>query len=446
MKSDGASDRRGLRILLIAYEFPPSPSPQSLRWAYLAGRLAAFGHELHVMAPDLAGDGQGLPDPAQGVCVHRVWPGPAAALLGRLARRKRHDPAHCDPRPTSGGEDLFAGLGAIQPAYLNWKGRLLERVQDAASWLLFPDQRGEWAWPARRALPGLLSRIRPDVVITSHEPATTLALGLEARRRGFRWVADLGDPVLAGYTPRRWRRRARRLEGRAMREADHVLVTTTGTRALLQERHPAGAPITVVPQGFDESVAVAGSRPAGGRPVVLELLYAGRFYPFRDPRPLVEGVLQVPGVRLNIASVNAPDWLVRIVDRHPGQLRLLGGIPHQRLLVLQRQTDILVNIANADPAQIPGKVFEYLGACRPILHLQAQEGDAVCELLAGLARGWSCMATAESVAGVLHRLVALAADGRLEAALELDAGRVQAWSWTALARKVENVLVSPASQ
>ena len=56
MIGDGERDTRRLRILLIAYEFPPSPSPQSLRWAYLANRLVAAGHDVHVLAPDI-GDG-----------------------------------------------------------------------------------------------------------------------------------------------------------------------------------------------------------------------------------------------------------------------------------------------------------------------------------------------------------------------------------------------------
>ena len=37
-----------MRFLLIAYEFPPSPSPQSLRWAYLVRELIALGHQVKV--------------------------------------------------------------------------------------------------------------------------------------------------------------------------------------------------------------------------------------------------------------------------------------------------------------------------------------------------------------------------------------------------------------
>src|SRR5690606_34252120 len=97
-----------------------------------------------------------------------------------------------------------------------------------------------------------------------HEPATTLPLGLEARRCGLRWVADLGDPVLAPYTPARWRRRARRLERAVLAQADHVLVTTEETAALLRARHAGAAPLTVVPQGFDERLLP--DRPCANRP------------------------------------------------------------------------------------------------------------------------------------------------------------------------------------
>ena len=76
-----------MRILLVAYEFPPSPSPQSLRWAYLARKLQALGHDVHVLAPDLPGKGEGLPD-IGGLVVHRVHAGP---IVGFIAARSRKE-------------------------------------------------------------------------------------------------------------------------------------------------------------------------------------------------------------------------------------------------------------------------------------------------------------------------------------------------------------------
>ena len=443
MKSDGESDTRRLRILLIAYEFPPSPSPQSLRWAYLANRLAAAGHDVHVLAPDIGDEGAGgLPVPESGLQVHRIHPGSVRGLLATLARRRPVDTVGGTASAGAVVGDAFADLGPVEPPRLNWKGKLMESFQDAVSWLLFPDLRAEWARPARNALPGLLDKLHPDVVVTSHEPATTLLLGLQAKSRGVRWVADLGDPVLAPYTPPRWRRKALALERKALHGADHVLVTTVETRELMRQRHGDVVPVSVVPQGFDDRLGAAQTAKRARRnEEPVELLYAGSFYVFRDPGPLVEGVLQARGVRLNIASGNVPGWLVRLAASHPGQLRLLGRVPHRRLLDLQRDVDVLVNIANANPAQIPGKVYEYFGACQPILHLQAREGDAVGELLGQLRRGVACAGEREAVTTAVNVLADLAREGRLGEEFDLAPGPVAAWGWTALARRVERVLV-----
>ncbi|WP_165942407.1 glycosyltransferase [Luteimonas terricola] len=443
-----------LRILLVAYEFPPSPSPQSLRWAYLSGRLAELGHEVHVMAPDIGGSGRGLPELGPGVRVHRLAPGPVRGLLARLERRR---PLGQDSGEGSAGsapdagiddaEDAFAHAGPVEPPRLNWKGQLLKRFQDGVSWLLFPDLRGEWARPALRALPGIVDLVRPDVVVTSHEPATTLQLGLAAKAGGACWVADLGDPVLAAYTPRRWRRRAAGLERRVLREADHVMVTTAGTRDLLRQRHGGEVPITVVSQGFDDLSAAPPQQgaPSGGVSP-FELVYSGSFYAFRDPRALIEGVLQVDGVRLNIASGNVPDWLPALSAGQPGRLRLLGRVPHRRLLELQRRAGVLVNIANADPAQIPGKVYEYFGACRPVLHLQAEQGDAVSGLLGELRRGVACAGDAEAVSSTVSKLAGLARAGMLDQGFDLGLAPVAGWGWTALAERVERVLLEAAGR
>ena len=436
-----------MKILLIAYEFPPSPSPQSLRWAYLTNRLAAQGHEVHVLTPDIGGSMEGLPDPGPDVRVHRTFPGPVRGALGWLARGR---PAPAASSTSAGGEeargeacrDRFEMPPAAEPPRLNWKGRLLERFQHGVSWLLFPDLRAEWGRPARKALHRLLDDHRPDVVVSSHEPCTTLQLGLEAKQRGFRWVADLGDPVLAPYTPRRWRRRAHGLEAAVMRKADHVLVTTAQAAALLRERHGAGADVSVVTQGFDERLPPARDAPRRTDPT-LELLYAGSFYSFRDPRALVDAVLAVPGVRLNVASGNVPGWLAGVASEHPAQVRLLGRMPHRRLLALQRQVDVLVNLANPDPSQVPGKFYEYLGAGRPVLHLLAGSGlDATGELLRALARGWSCAGDRSTIEHELHRLAEAHREGALAAGLQLGMERVEAWSWTRSASAVAGALQS----
>ena len=430
-----------MRILLIAYEFPPSPSPQSLRWAYLGGRLAALGHEVHVMAPDIQGSAHGLPVLPPSVQVHRVYPGPVRAVLGRLAARR----PIARTNGASGPNSEVPRTSALAPPKLNWKGRMLGRVQRVISQMRFPDLRGEWRRPAERELGCLLKAIAPDVVVSSHEPATTLQVGLSAARAGYPWVADLGDPVLAPYTPARWRKRSGRLERDVFRSAGHVMVTTERTRELLCERHGAQLDgVSVVPQGFDEArvdVAPVASLGADG---MTRLLYAGSFYSFRNPAALVEAVLLVPGVRLEIASANVPDAVVALAGRHPERIGVLGYVAHDELLALHRSAHVLVNLANRDACQVPGKFYEYFGACRPILHVRSDSGDAgadaTSDLLAELGRGWSVAGDTGSIAACLERIRELHLGGRLEVDFDLSAERVAPWSWSEAANSVAEVL------
>jgi hypothetical protein len=334
---------------------------------------------------------------------------------------------------------------AIEPPSLNWKGHLLERFQQVVSWMLFPDLRGEWLRPALRALPELLNQISPDVVVSSHEPATTLQIGLVAKASGYPWVADLGDPVLAAYTPRRWQQQAMKLEETVLRQADQVLVTTLETVERLRARHRVGTPVTVLEQGFDDRVPAQQHRLSDVE-APLELLYSGSFYSFRDPSALVKAVLDVSGIRLSIASGNVPDWLLAEAAAYPDRLRLLGRVPHRQLLDLQRQTDVLVNLANRDPAQVPGKFYEYLGAGRPILHVRAAGQDAASILLGKLQRGWSIPGTREGIVKALTDLRLQHEADRLHAGLDVSADVVEHWSWTAAATRLETMLSEAVSR
>src|SRR5690606_9628061 len=169
-------------------------------------------------------------------------------------------------------------------------------------------------------------------------------LGIHAGRLGFPWVADLGDPVCAPYTPRRWRRSALALEARVSTLASHMLVTTSATQALLMERHamPAGR-CSVLPNGYDDR------RPAGvGRGAArisfdsgfLELVYAGRLYGYRDPTPLLRAVAMTPGVRITLIVPDPPADGGLVPDGDE-RIRVLGPMPHEEVMRLQAQADVL---------------------------------------------------------------------------------------------------------
>lgn len=430
-----------MRILLIAYEFPPSASPQSLRWSYLVRELALAGHEVHVLTIDLGGSTPGLPTLPDSVRVHRSYAGPMRGLVAR--RRKRRQQRMQQPAAVAGTPMPSRGL--IRPG---WKLRLSEQLQKLAGYLCFPDLRGEWRPWGRRALNVELQRLRPDVVISSHEPATTLELGLLARQAGFAWVADLADPVLAAYTLPRWRSRALALEHAVCTTADRVLVTADSAGRLLRQRHGPGVPIERLTQGFDDRFPDSDALPATTLfdPGRLELLYTGSFYSFRRPEALLAAVCGNPLVRLTIAAVVIPHSLRLACRLHPEQIRLLGFLPHTDTLQLQRQADVLISIANQDAAQVPGKLYEYLGAARPILHLVDGGADAPAQIILRYRRGHSCGNNVDAIARILAALAQAKQEQRLDASFDLGRAAVAEFGWSRLARRLEGVLADACAK
>jgi hypothetical protein len=419
-----------VRILLIAYDFPPLASPQAIRWYYLTRELARLGAEVHVLAPNLSGVACPLEVPP-GVVLHRCQ---AGGLAGWLTRRRARSSATDDVddglvRATAASSHVVA---------LNWKGRLYERLDALISLWCYPDSRGQWRRPARAALKAVMAEFPPDVVISSHEPAVSLELGLHAAYAMGAWLADMGDPVLAPYTPKRWRWRAQRLESRVCAAASAVSVTTSGTRDLLIARHGiAPDKIFVLTQGYDDHARRGAWKPdLGGidNDGKLHLLYTGRFYLFRDPTALLEAVVAQPRIHLTVVAPHVTQAHQELAERSGGRIVFLGEQPHDRVLELQSECDVLVNIGNALAAQTPGKLFEYLGSGKPILHCYSEESDPANTLIEEWRRGWACHNDRLSLQAFLSTLVN--SPRQLCAELSDNDDAIVRYGWSKLAQRL----------
>lgn len=429
--------RQIMHILLIAYEFPPSPSPQSLRWAYLSRHLADMGHRITVLTIHLGGHAIGLPPVHDSISVRRTFAGPMRGMLAALRDRKAKAAERASPKQA---HHAVSTLRSRNESRHGWKQIASNSAQGMAAKLLFPDVRGEWLPWGARELRRLIREDEPDVVVSSHEPATSLELGLLAARKGIPWIADLGDPVLASYTPTRWRKRSLRLEQKVCLHADHIMVTTDTAAKLLSDRHGRDERISVIHQGY-EADPVPRSDGIVFDSLKLELLYTGSFYDFRRPDALLTALDRFPDARLNIAAITVPPSVMNAARNMPDRIRLLGFLPHQQAIALQRGADVLINIGNADPTQVPGKVYEYLGSQRPILHLGSAD-DAIAHLLTRSHRGWSCANTPGDITAWLQKTIEAKQMGKLTQDLYLGLDSVEEWNWKRLAARVDEILSS----
>lgn len=418
------------RLLLVACDFDASASPQGLRWVRLSRALATLGWSVDVVTWAVGPGGQ--PSETANLRIHRVPPGPYRALLAWARQRRVARIAGLAASPTE------SGTGDVRRQHrLNWKGRLDQALRAAARLLMYPDISREGLPQLRARVRALLAEGDHSAVVLSHEPPLSLELLPLALASGLPVIADLGDPVSAPYTPRRWRRRALRLERQVCSAASAVVATSQATLDLLRRRHGLlPVPSRVIPQGF--SAVTNPSRPhVHGR--TLRLVYTGRFYRFRDPRALFAAVQQTADVRLALAVPDVPHWLAGTWE-DDARFDMHGHLDHARAVELQATADVLVVLGNDDPTQTPGKLFEYFALPVPILYVTRNAEDPAARLVQSLDRGIVVPADGQAIAEVLADLRNARNAGELQRRFDLSRERVAEFSWDALAARYAGLL------
>jgi hypothetical protein len=121
-------------------------------------------------------------------------------------------------------------------------------------------------------------------------------------------------------------------------------------------------------------------------------------------------------------------------------VRFLGRQDHFACLRHQSEADVLVNIGNAQSFQIPGKVYEYLGAARPILHIAGGPDDPGARVIVDAGAGIVVDNSAEAIAAGLRQLRDLWSQGKLGQTPRAGADEIAAHSWTERARRLHGLL------
>lgn len=418
-----------MRILLVAYEFPPVQSGQAIRWYHLANGLAGLGAEVDVVAPDFPGLPRFAGEFHPGVRVERTFAGPFVGLSNRLAAR-----LGCGAgRPPEGAA---AGSGAAEALY--------RAARSLLNHLLYPDVRSEWYPFARARLMRLVRERAYACVVASHEPGVDILLALRAGGRAqLPVILDLGDPFVTPLAPH-WRRRLDAwAERRACAACDAVMVTCPAMRDfLVRERGVAPGRIHVVPQGTPEGEDsglplhdLLGARTAALMRDRMSFVFTGNFYrDFRNPEALAAALATLPTGDILFLVAGRNEQYANLFSALGESAVLLGSIPHQACTALQRAATVLVDIGNTQPLQVPGKLFEYLSAGRPILHVGS--GDFGARLVEELRRGVAVSNERAAIAAELGRLRRMWKEGRLDAAFDLSPAAVAAHSWKARSESV----------
>ncbi|MFN2461962.1 MAG: glycosyltransferase [Candidatus Velthaea sp.] len=347
------------QVLFVSYYFPPQPEAGAVRAGALAQHLPEFG-----WLPTVISLAAGSPPP---------YAGPVLAAPNLLI------PAPAPIRPPLTADAAPASV----PRRRSLRERIPRRIRRAywsSTQLHFPDPAMGWILPALAAGRRALAHGHFHAVISSaHPPSAHLVAAALARRAKLPWIADYRD-LWTGYPySRKSSARQcleRRLERATVRHADAITTVSPALGEELRALFPAQR-VIVIPNGVD-LVAHAGApsqTPNGFRIVYAGQLYGGR----RTPEALFAAVRNLRKRGEPAGSAIALDFyggeepvVDALADRYGigDAVRAFPRVDRESVLLAQRRAALLLVLLSLDPAtanEYGSKLFEYVGAGRPVL-------------------------------------------------------------------------------
>ncbi|MEJ2722867.1 MAG: glycosyltransferase [bacterium] len=352
-------------LLMIVPFFPPNAGGGVYRPLNFVKYIERFGWRTTVVTPRAESfwitDGALVDQVPPGCDVRRTRTLSGQAILSAV-RRGRERPREAGVRSSR----AFAAMRKIGAAFL------------------IPDTYIGWYPFAVREGRRVLGEKRIDAIYSTSPPETSHLIADKLHElSGLPWVADFRDPWMNLHLlprPTRWHDSLHeRLERKVCSRAS-VVVTNRWHHELLRERYPGLKRIAIIPNGYDpaEMESVAHVAPPEEE---FQIVHAGMLTQKRSAAPFLKGLQMFldanPGAarRCRVMFIGPRE---SDNDREAERLGLTGvvafrgAVAHDEALKIEKASHILLLIKHSNPLYdgiVPGKLFEYIGLCRPILAL-----------------------------------------------------------------------------
>lgn len=361
------------KVLIIAYYWPPAGGPGVQRWLKFVKYLGDYNIEPIVYVPEnptypitdtsLLND---IPDAIRVLKQPIFEPYGLASIFSKKKTRR-------------------ISSGIIQKKK---KQSLLERT---LLWLrgnlFIPDARKYWVKPSIKYLSKLIKDEKINTVITTGPPHSIHLIGLGLKQRlNLEWITDFRDPWTSiGYHKKLKlssvaQKKHKKLEGLVLNTADKIIVTSSTTKkefsALTQK------PIKVITNGYDEEL------PKCNLDDKFTISHIGSLLTDRNPEKLWKVLAELVDekvafkdhLQIQLVGLVGKEVIAAITKNGLSSFtKELGYISHDEVVQLQPKSQVLLLVeidAEETKGIIPGKLFEYLNAKRPILAIGPKDWEA----------------------------------------------------------------------
>lgn len=366
------------KVLIITYYWPPSGGGGVQRWLKFAKYLREFNWEPVVYTPE----NPESPQIDQSL-VNEIPTGI------EVIKTKVWEPYRWYKTFTGRGKDE-----RIQTAFLSEKKKpgLAEKL---SIWIrgnvFIPDARRFWIKPSVKFLEKWLRSNKIDLIVSTGPPHSMHLIAMQLKEQtGVAWLADFRDPwtnidyyqdLMLG---KRADKKHHQLELKVLQNADAITVVSSGMQREFNAIRKRD--YCVIPNGFDSSDFEKSEeiKPDSD----FSLAHIGALVKTRNPlnlwkvlKELCEEDAGFSGC-LKIKLIGNIDVYVReslkefqLIEK----VQIQSYLPHDEVIKEQMRAQVLLLLINRTPNAhliLTGKLFEYMGAGRPILGIGPQNGDA----------------------------------------------------------------------
>lgn len=362
------------KVLIVSYYWPPAGGPGVQRWLKFVKYLPSFDFDPIVYVPQNANypivDEKFTAEVSKDVTILKLPIKEPYKLAKSLAGQK--------------AESLSSGMIPQQ--------RKQTFIDKCLLWvrgnMFIPDARVSWVKPSVAFLSKYLQE-NPDIqtVITTGPPHSMHLIGKALKQKfAIQWIADFRDPwTTIGYhkelkLSERAVKKHLALEQDVLNTADKIIVTSKSTKKEFEQK--TNKPVFIITNGYD--ITTVGKVALDDK---FTLAHIGSFLSNRNPRVLWKAISEMrkenplfkASFELKLAGKISAEILDTLQEfKLTDCVQNMGYIDHTEALIQMRASQVLllVEIDSEDTkAIVPGKLFEYMAAERPILGIGPEESD-----------------------------------------------------------------------
>ena len=360
------------KTLVIAYYWPPAGGPGVQRWLKFVKYLPEFGIEPIVYVPE---------NPSYPLVDEKLLEEVPASI--KILKQPIKEPY------------AWASLLSKKNTKTISSGIIKEKdpsfIEKVLLWIrgnfFIPDARKLWMKPSISYLARVIADEGIETIITTGPPHSLHLIGLGLKKKyNVQWIADFRDPWTSiGYhkklrLTKSSQQKHKALERGVLLRADKIVVTSNTTKSEFEAITPK--PIKVITNGFDDEL----------KPVQLDskftISHIGSLLTGRNPLGFWQALQELisedetfkNAVQLQLAGVVGEEVLQSIKDFVlTDYVKQMGYLSHDKVLETQQKSQLLLLLeidSEETKGIIPGKLFEYFNAKRPILAIGPKGWEA----------------------------------------------------------------------